>query len=164
MGNINLCCGDDSVGNQRLMRNNTNRPELNPSRSQTMETLDDHEILNATRDNNVSVVKFFIDNGADINAQTAISKDTALHIAARMNSRVLIAMLIGSGADTTIRNAAGQLASDLGNLQPLFKQLYEISQTPKKEDLDALSFGVTLTIAKFCNTHFVSAHALYKYI
>ena len=79
MGNINLCCGDDSVGNQRLMRNNPNKPEVNPSRSQTMETLD-IEILNATRDNNINHVRYLLENGADINAQTPISKDTPLHL------------------------------------------------------------------------------------
>ena len=73
----------------------------------------EQEIHTATRDNNITHLKYLIENHADINAQTRDTKDTPLHIAAEINSRTAIALLIGSDADVNIKNADGKLAIEL---------------------------------------------------
>ena len=60
-------------------------------------------IHGATIAGHVKVVKFFIDNGADVNIQT-IYGDTALHFAVYHNRSVILNMLLEAEADPTIQN------------------------------------------------------------
>lgn len=49
----------------------------------------EREIHIAVRDENIYLLRFLIDNDSDLDLQTSDTKDTALHIASRMNSRTM---------------------------------------------------------------------------
>lgn len=130
MGNFSNCgCTDDSTKNQKQLRNNAHRPEPK-KKSLHMGTIErfgdkskhEKEIHKAARDENITYLEYLIDNGVDINAQTSTSKDTALHIAARINSKAVITILVDKNADTTIRNRDGKLPFDL--CDPSLKQQF----------------------------------------
>ena len=61
------------------------------------------------------IAKALIDSGADIDAQ-AKNGMTALMIAAANNSAPMIGLLMAAGADPTVKNASGQTAEDVANL------------------------------------------------
>ncbi|HUW73445.1 MAG TPA: quinoprotein dehydrogenase-associated putative ABC transporter substrate-binding protein [Methyloceanibacter sp.] len=61
------------------------------------------------------IAKALVEEGADINAQ-AKNGMTALMIAAANNSAPMIGLLMDAGADPTIKNAQGQTAEDVANL------------------------------------------------
>ena len=106
-------CSDDKTTSPNTQPRDPYRYDTSSVNSMEGEKTGEQEIHTATRDNNITHVKFLLENGADVNAQTTDSKDTPLHIAARINSRTGIALLIGSNADDKIKNADGKLAIDL---------------------------------------------------
>lgn len=61
------------------------------------------------------IAKVLVEHGADINAQAANGM-TALMIAATNNSAPMIGLLMDAGADPAIKNAQGQTAEDVANL------------------------------------------------
>ncbi len=61
------------------------------------------------------VARALIDKGADVDAQ-ANNGMTALMIAAANNSAPMIGLLMDAGADSTIKNARGQTAEDVADL------------------------------------------------
>ncbi len=69
-------------------------------------------IHGATIAGHVKVVKFYIDNGADINIQTKYG-DTALHFCIHHNRSIILKMLLEAGADPTIRNNVDKTPIDI---------------------------------------------------
>ncbi|MGK2921749.1 MAG: ankyrin repeat domain-containing protein, partial [Methyloceanibacter sp.] len=61
------------------------------------------------------IAKALINEGADVNAQ-AKNGMTALMIAAANNSAPMIGLLMDAGADPTVKNARGETAEDVANL------------------------------------------------
>ncbi|MEE8633805.1 MAG: ankyrin repeat domain-containing protein, partial [Methyloceanibacter sp.] len=61
------------------------------------------------------VAKALVDKGADLDAQ-ADNGMTALMIAASNNSAPMIGLLMDAGADPAIKNAQGQTAEDVADL------------------------------------------------
>lgn len=61
------------------------------------------------------IAKALVESGADIDAQ-AKNGMTALMIAAANNSAPMIGLLMAAGADPTVKNAQGQTAEDVANL------------------------------------------------
>ena len=88
---------------------------------------DDNPILiQANALGNTKLVKWLIDQGANLNAQNR-EKDTALHFAINSNNFALQELLINAGAATDIANIYHQTARDLMNQRqrPLLDQMFD---------------------------------------
>lgn len=66
----------------------------------------------ATIGGHYKIVKFYIDNGADVNIQTKYG-DTALHFAVFHNRSVILKMLLEAHADPTIANNVNKTPIDV---------------------------------------------------
>lgn len=73
-------------------------------------------IHGATISGHYKIVKFYIDNGADVNIQTRYG-DTALHFAIHHNRSVILKMLLEAGADPTIQNNVQKTPIDIAKDQ-----------------------------------------------
>ena len=54
--------------------------------------------------NRTHVIKRLVDEGADVNRQTRLNKDTPLHLAARYNNTEAVRLLLDIGADINLKN------------------------------------------------------------
>ena len=106
-------CAEDKTVETRNLAAQRVRYETLSVNSVIDEETGEYEIHVTTRDNNITHLKYLIENGANVDVQTKITKNTPLHIAAQINSRAAIAVLIGNEADLKIKNADGKLAIEL---------------------------------------------------
>ena len=58
----------------------------------------------ATLYNRTDVIKLLLYEGADVNRQNLLFKDTPLHLAARYNKTEAIQLLLDNGADVNLKN------------------------------------------------------------
>jgi hypothetical protein len=61
----------------------------------------------ATKANHINVIKFLINNGADVNLGSTLNNETALDIAAKLGNLDAVKMLIKAGADVNQKDANG---------------------------------------------------------
>ena len=60
----------------------------------------------------VAAVQLLLDLGADVNDTGRIADDgSCLHIATQLNRHKMIKLLLDNGADTALKNSAGELSS-----------------------------------------------------
>ena len=64
-----------------------------------------------------SLIEFFLDKGAAIEAKTAGSGQTALHLAAAMGQEEIVQILLTQGADIHAKTNKGETALDLASKQ-----------------------------------------------
>lgn len=69
----------------------------------------------AETDRRLTTARTLIELGADVNAATTAAKATPLHVAAMNGKTELVALLLLSGADASLKNAAGATAEQLAN-------------------------------------------------
>ena len=60
--------------------------------------------INNNKDKDIDVIKYLIDNGADLNAKYIKTEDTPLHMAIKNENIQIIQLLISKGANINIRN------------------------------------------------------------
>ena len=58
----------------------------------------------ATLSNQIHVIKHLVHEGADVNRQTVVSKDTPSHYAARNNYTEIVQLLLDNNADIKLKN------------------------------------------------------------
>ncbi len=95
----------------------------------------------ATIGGHYKIVKFYIDNGANVNIQS-IYGDTALHFAVFHNRSVILKMLLEANADPTITNNVNKtpidIAKERNNIefaQEIEKHVRIKTSTPKEKVL-----------------------------
>ena len=100
----------------------------------------------AARWGNITMVKFLIDHGADINSKTN-SKETILHKCARWDRIDIAIYLLELGANPYIKNLDGYMAADMTNNDELKRMIrdfdtfgiqykerkYKVNKLEKKE-------------------------------
>lgn len=80
--------------------------------------------------------------GADVDATTNESKNTALHIASKYSLRDECEILLRAGADTTLRNREGMTAAELADdasVKALFLKQQQLQQQHKEQDCSSTS-------------------------
>ena len=73
----------------------------------------EHAIHVAVRNRNLELVEYLGENNVDINCQSRIEKETALHIAARQADTTMIKVLLSLGADISVKNSKGKIPRDV---------------------------------------------------
>ena len=113
-------------------------------------------IHQACIDDNLEMVKFLIDQGADINA-TDNDGWTPLHAASSCGHVSVTEALLDAGADARIINIDGELASDIADTEEveelINKRLAELSPSTNLEDLRKQEFiAMAQDVAQWAKT------------
>ena len=98
-------------------------------------------LINASAIGNLSLVKYFIENGADVNAKSnKRPNETPLHVAAFNGHLEVIKYLIEHGADVNIKDYYGKT--------PLFWAVYEGQLNVVKYFIEELGLDITIKDAR----------------
>lgn len=81
-------------------------------------------LIDAVNDSDISLVKFLIQKGADVNKQNNHG-NTALLVACFNNDLKIVQLLIDSGATPDIRNNAGMAATDFANIRSPVADIFQ---------------------------------------